>query len=73
MTFKLTRYGQSRTPLAGVPWRDLSDDEMRDALDRYPGLADRGYFEREDEQPAPLPARGRQRGQAPAPVPEEEY
>lgn len=43
--YKLTRFAQTRTPLPGVPWRDLSDEEFAAAELRYPELRERGYFE----------------------------
>ena len=44
-TWKLTKWGQTREGLAGVPWRDLTEDEHAAALRLYPELDDRGYFE----------------------------
>jgi len=49
MTYKLTKFGQSRLPLTGVAWRDLSDEEYAAALARHPGMEDHGYFVKEDE------------------------
>lgn len=45
MSWKLTAWARTREGLAGVPWRDLSDDEYAAALDIYPELGERGYFE----------------------------
>jgi hypothetical protein len=55
MSYRLTDYGKGRRALAGVPWRDLTDDEMAAAEARYPGIGGRGYFEQ--EQPAVTPLR----------------
>ena len=51
MTWTLTRWAKTRRPLAGVPWRDLTDEEFASAEVRYPSLRAQGYFEQ-----APLPA-----------------
>jgi hypothetical protein len=53
MTWTLTPFGRTRLPLNGVPWRDLTDEEMAAAEDRHPGIGERGYFERTPESPAP--------------------
>lgn len=63
MTWKLTAWGQTRMPLPGVPWGDMTDEEFATAAERYPELAERGYFEHDDEAPE-RPAR---RGRAPEP------
>ena len=47
MTWKLTPYGQTRTGLPGVPWRDLTAEEFAAAEKLHPGIRERGYFERE--------------------------
>ena len=58
MAWKLTSWGQTRMPLTGVPWRDLSDAEFAAAEERYPELRERGYFEPADaEAEATEPAR----------------
>lgn len=53
--WKLTPYGKTRRPLAGVPWRDLSVEEMAEAQQLHPGIEDNGCFElaeiTEDEKP----------------------
>lgn len=43
--YVLTAFGKTRMPLAGVPWRDLSDREFADARRKHPGIEDQGYFE----------------------------
>lgn len=56
MTMRLTAYGETRTALPGVPWRDLADDEWADACLLYPSIGDLGYFEQaHDEEPEPEP------------------
>ncbi len=45
MSWTLTAWAQTRQGLAGIPWRDLTDDEYAAALRLYPELGDRGYFE----------------------------
>lgn len=50
MTYSLTRYGKTRLPLPGVPWRDLSDEEMAAAIARHPGMETQGYFMRVEEE-----------------------
>jgi len=54
MTWKLTPYGQTRTGLPGVPWRDLSPEEFASAEKLHPGIRDRGYFEREKPPVEPV-------------------
>jgi hypothetical protein len=55
MTYKLTPFGKSRLALAGVPWRDLSDEEHAAAVARHPGMEEHGYFVKEEpvEEEAP--------------------
>ena len=50
--WKLTDWGQTRMPLTGVPWRDLSDEEFAAAEARYPELRERGYFAQSIAEPA---------------------
>ena len=65
MTWKLTPWGKTRFPLAGIPWRDMTDEEFAQATAQVPELEERGYFAREVEQPkparAPRPARRKRR------------
>ena len=68
MAWKLSAWGQTRMPLTGIPWRDLTDEEFAAAEARYPELRDRGYFERvgeevfEDTSGIPAPDRPVDRG-----------
>ena len=43
--WKLTQFGRTRSPLSGVPWRDLSDEEFAAVEAAHPTIRDRGYFE----------------------------
>lgn len=54
--WKLTPYGKTRTPLTGVPWRDLTDSEFEAAEKRHEELRERGYFEHGESEAAPKPA-----------------
>lgn len=47
--WKLTEWGKSRLGLPGVPWRDLTDSEYAEARVLYPGIDERGYFERAED------------------------
>lgn len=64
MPWKLTSWGQTRMPLTGVPWRDLSDAEFAAAEERHPEIRDRGYFEEEPAGEVSRPAARRKRGAA---------
>lgn len=44
MTYQLTDFGKTRIGLPGVPWRDLTDAEYREARELHPGMEDQGYF-----------------------------
>lgn len=52
MPYKLNRRGQRVWPLAGVPWRDMSDAEFREAKQRH-GAGIQRYF---DHEPSPRKA-----------------
>lgn len=70
--WKLTDWGQTRMPLTGIPWRDLSDEEFVEAEARYPELRERGYFEQVVTEP-PAPALSRRSNSRPpsSPPPDE--
>jgi hypothetical protein len=51
--YKLTRFGQSRLALSGVPWRDLSDEEYAKAVEKHPGMEEHGYFVKVVEEAVP--------------------
>jgi len=58
--YKLTRFGQSRLALSGVPWRDLTDEEFAKALEKHPGMEEHGYFVQVvEEVPEEKPSRRR--------------
>ena len=67
--WNLTPFGKTRLPLSGVPWRDLTDEEMSAAEARHPGIGERGYFAKAQPQPetpaetepTPTPTRRRSR------------
>lgn len=73
MTWKLTAFGKTRSPLTGVPWRDLSDEEFVAAEALFPEgvLRDRGYFEKAERGATTAEPRGfvPSGGPEPAPVP----
>ena len=48
MTWKLTDWGKTRSGVPGVPWRDLTNKEFRDAekLFEKGELKAQGYFEK---------------------------
>ena len=72
MTWNLTPYGNTRLPLPGVSWRDLSDEEFAAAEALHPGIRDRGYFERVDESSRFTRARPEPPTEQPAEVAAEE-
>lgn len=74
MTYKLTPFGKTRLPLPGVPWRDLSDEEMAAAVARHPGIEEQGYFEKvvEEEETAPSSSSRRRTAQPEDVTPAEE-
>lgn len=64
MTWKLTEWAETRTPLTGVPWRDLTDEEFAAAEALFPegALREQGYFvkvvePKADDEPAPRRAK----------------
>lgn len=64
MTWHLTDYAKTRTPIPGVPWRDLSDEEFAQ-LDVDGVFEARGYWTRAEEtvieEPSPPPKARRKR------------
>jgi len=48
--WKLTSWAKTRSPLSGIPWRDLTDEEFEAAEAQFPEglLREAGYFYREE-------------------------
>lgn len=66
MTWRLTEWAKTRSPLNGVPWRDLSDEEFAAAESRFPKgvLREQGYFEEGASDEPATRQRSRRRAQS---------